>query len=64
MAGWIEKNGLQPVGTVYEHYYNGPEYPESELLTMIVMPVLQASNIPPHPVLRRRPTPHPVAPGC
>ncbi|WP_244987785.1 GyrI-like domain-containing protein [Methanoculleus chikugoensis] len=63
MAGWIEKNGLQPVGTVYEHYYNGPEYPESELLTMIVMPVLQASNIP-HPVLRRRPTPHPVAPGC
>ncbi|KAF5088453.1 GyrI-like small molecule binding domain protein [anaerobic digester metagenome] len=40
MAGWIEKNGLKPVGTAYEHYYNGPEYPESELLTMIVMPVL------------------------
>lgn len=40
MANWIEKNGLKPVGTVYEHYYNGPEYPESELLTMIVMPVV------------------------
>lgn len=40
MAGWIEKNGLTPTGTAYEYYYNGPEYPESELLTMIVMPVL------------------------
>jgi effector-binding domain-containing protein len=40
MADWIAKNGLKPVGTAYEHYYNGPEYPESELLTMIVMPVL------------------------
>jgi len=39
MAAWIEENGLKPVGTAYEHYYNGPEYPESELLTMIVMPV-------------------------
>ena len=40
MADWIEKNGLQPAGTVYECYYNGPDYPESELLTMIVMPVI------------------------
>jgi len=40
MATWIEENGLKPVGTAYEHYYNGPEYPESELLTMIVMPVI------------------------
>jgi effector-binding domain-containing protein len=40
MANWIEKNGLQSTGTVYECYYNGPDYPESELLTMIVMPVL------------------------
>ncbi|MFA7562053.1 MAG: GyrI-like domain-containing protein [Methanoculleus sp.] len=39
MASRIEEDGLKPVGTVYEHYYNGPEYPESELLTMIVMPV-------------------------
>ncbi|KLK89411.1 transcriptional regulator [Methanoculleus sediminis] len=40
MANWIEKNGLKPAGTVYEYYYNGPEFPESELLTMIVMPLL------------------------
>lgn len=39
MADWIVKNGLKPAGTAYEYYYNGPEYPESELLTMIVMPV-------------------------
>lgn len=40
MAAWIEEHGLKPVGSVYECYYNGPEFPESELLTMIVMPVL------------------------
>lgn len=40
MADWIGKNGLKPAGTAYEYYYNGPEYPESELLTMIVMPVV------------------------
>jgi len=39
MANWIEENRLKPTGTVYECYYNGPEYPESELLTMIVMPI-------------------------
>jgi effector-binding domain-containing protein len=39
MAEWIGDNNYVPVGTAYEHYYNGQEYPESELLTMIVMPV-------------------------
>ncbi|MGB5822516.1 MAG: GyrI-like domain-containing protein [Proteocatella sp.] len=39
MAKWIEDNGYTAIGTVYEHYYNGPEFPESELLTKIVMPV-------------------------
>ena len=39
MAAWIEERGLTPAGSVYECYYNGPEWPESELLTMIVMPV-------------------------
>ncbi len=39
MAKWIEDNNYVPVGTAYEHYYNGQEYPESELLTMIVMPL-------------------------
>jgi effector-binding domain-containing protein len=40
MAQWIEDNGLTPTGTAYEHYFNGPGFPESEMLTMIVMPVL------------------------
>lgn len=40
MTNWIEENGLMPAGIVYEYYYNGPEYPESELLTRIVMPVV------------------------
>ncbi|MGI6005482.1 MAG: GyrI-like domain-containing protein [Christensenellales bacterium] len=41
MAKWIDENGYQAVGTAYEHYYNGPEFSESELLTKIVMPVTQ-----------------------
>jgi effector-binding domain-containing protein len=39
MAKWIEENGLKPTGISYEFYFNGPEFPESELLTKIVMPV-------------------------
>jgi hypothetical protein len=39
MAGWIAKTALTPTGIVYECYYNEPECPESELLTMIVMSV-------------------------
>lgn len=39
MAKWISDNGYEPVGTAYEYYYNGPEFPENELLTKIVMPV-------------------------
>lgn len=40
MTVWIENNGYKPVGTSYEYYYNGPEFPESEALTMIAIPVL------------------------
>ena len=40
MAKWIEDNNYKPVGSVYEHYYNGPGFPESEMLTMIVMPLV------------------------
>lgn len=40
MSEWIEENGYQPTGAAYEHYYNGPGFPESEMLTMIVMPVI------------------------
>jgi len=41
MAAWIDTNGYFPAGPVYEHYLNGPGFPESELLTKIVMPVLK-----------------------
>jgi len=39
MAKWIADNNYQPTGTAYEHYYNGPGFPESEMLTMIVLPL-------------------------
>lgn len=39
MAEWITQNGFSPVGTSYEFYYNGPGFPEDEMLTKIVMPV-------------------------
>lgn len=39
MSRWIEEHQRKAAGVVYEHYYNGPEFPESELLTMIVMPL-------------------------
>ena len=38
MAKWMRNSNYNPVGTVYEHYYNGPGFPESEMLTMIIMP--------------------------
>lgn len=37
---WMFDNEYEPTGVVYEHYYNSPEdFPESELLTRIVMPI-------------------------
>ena len=39
MAVWIIKNGFTAVGTSYEYYFNGPDCPEDQLLTQIVMPV-------------------------
>ena len=39
MAEWITKNGFISTGVVYEHYYSGPEFPESQHLTKIVMPL-------------------------
>jgi effector-binding domain-containing protein len=39
MAEWIADNKYEPTGIVFEHYYNGPGFPESEMLTMIVMPL-------------------------
>jgi len=39
MFKWINDNGFKFVGPCYEYYYNGPGFPESEMLTMIVMPI-------------------------
>lgn len=39
MSKWMTEHGLKPVGSSYEHYFNGPDCPESELLTMVVMPI-------------------------
>lgn len=39
MVQWIGEHGVVPCGTSYEFYYNGMEFPPSELLTKILMPV-------------------------
>ena len=39
MVKFSADHRLKPVGTAYEHYYNGPEFPVSDMLTMLVMPV-------------------------
>lgn len=41
MVRWIDENGYQAVGTSYEYYFNGSGFPESELLTKVVMPIKQ-----------------------
>jgi len=39
MMAWIKTKGYEPSGTSIEHYYTGPEVPESEHVTRVVMPV-------------------------
>ena len=39
MTEFIVKNGLEAAGMVYEYYYNGLDFPESEYLTKIIIPV-------------------------
>jgi len=39
MAKWINEKGYNPSGTSIEHYYTGPEVPETEHITRIVMPL-------------------------
>jgi effector-binding domain-containing protein len=36
---WIEKSEFRACGVYYEYYYNGIEFPESELLTKVLIPV-------------------------
>lgn len=39
MDQWIADNGFTASSTVYEHYYNGLEFPENELITKILIPI-------------------------
>ncbi len=39
MMNWIAEKKLNPDGTAYEYYFNGPDLPMEEMLTMVVMPV-------------------------
>lgn len=38
MAEWSKEKGLESTGSSIEHYYTGPEIPEAEQVTRIVMP--------------------------
>lgn len=39
MEQWAREKGYEASGTSIEHYYTGPEVPEEEQVTRIVMPV-------------------------
>ncbi len=39
MVEWTQHKGYEPNGTSIEHYYTGPEVPESEHITRVVMPL-------------------------
>lgn len=39
MAEWIKQKGFEPTGASIEHYYTGPEIPEPEQVTRVVMPL-------------------------
>jgi len=39
MNRWIAENSFEATGVAYEYYYTGPEIPEQEHLTRIVLPL-------------------------
>lgn len=39
MAEWIKKKGYESTGTCYEYYYTGPDVPEQEQVTRVVLPI-------------------------
>lgn len=39
MAGWIKEKGFEGTGSSMEHYYTGPDTPEPEQVTRVVMPL-------------------------
>lgn len=44
MQAWMDKNGYEVAGPVFEYYLTPPEVPESEHLTKIVFPVVKTSS--------------------
>ena len=42
MEQWLQEQGYQVAGPVYEMYYNDPSFAENLLLTRIIMPVRKA----------------------
>lgn len=39
MEKWLRDNGYEVTSSSYEQYYNGPDYPQEEMLTKIIMPI-------------------------
>jgi len=39
MMEWINTHGYKAKDVSYEYYYNGPEFPEEEMLTRVLFPV-------------------------
>lgn len=39
IIAWIKEKGYESSGSSIEHYYTGPEVPEAEQITRIVMPL-------------------------
>lgn len=45
MQAWMDKNGYEVSGPVFEYYLTPPEVPESEHLTRIVFPVVKRQPV-------------------
>ncbi|MCD7901252.1 MAG: GyrI-like domain-containing protein [Bacteroides sp.] len=41
MIAWIKEKGYTPNRNCIEHYYTGPEVPEEEHVTRVIMPLLE-----------------------
>jgi effector-binding domain-containing protein len=41
MSAWVKENNLKHTEIAYEYFFNGPGLPESEFLTMLVMPLVE-----------------------
>lgn len=41
MDAYLHEHGFRSSAISYEYYYNGPGFPEEEMLTMVVMPAIK-----------------------